>query len=228
MCPTLRAEKTTLRWRLQSLAAATILFLAVTGLARAEPIKISAFGDSSLYGGGEAYRTGRFSGVPVAEAFPAKLERALRARGWDVAVSNNAVPGRRAGAGLGAIFQIPVGTKLTIVRFGGLDLRLDKAGPEQVASYLSQVIDAVHQKGSAVILVKEWFGRQPVLDAIGNKADFYAAWWVGLNIADRVPRPEYDAGDGEHLNAAGTDIVVARAVPDVERVLTAFGLKPGS
>jgi acyl-CoA thioesterase-1 len=107
--------------RLQSLAAATILFLAVTGLVRAEPIKISAFGDSGLYGGGWDYRTGQFSGVPVAEDFPAKLERALRARGWDVAVANNSVLGRSAGTRTGAVFQIPAGTRLTIVRIGGID-----------------------------------------------------------------------------------------------------------
>jgi hypothetical protein len=85
----------------------------------------------------------------------------------------------------------------------------------------------VHQKGSAVILVNEW-GREPVLDSVGSKADLYTKWWAGLNIAPYVPRPEYDSGDGEHLNAAGTDIVVARAIPDVERVLTGLGLKPGS
>jgi hypothetical protein len=111
---------------------------------------------------------------------------------------------------------------------GGIDHYDLHAAPEQIASHLSQIIDAVHQKGSAIILVKGSPGIEPALEATGKKPDLYAKWWDGIYIAPMVPRPEYDTGDGEHLNTAATDIVAARAVPDIERVLTALGLRPGS
>jgi hypothetical protein len=39
-------------------------------------------------------------------------------------------------------------------------------------------------------------------------------------------RPEYDSGDHAHLNAAGTDVIVTRAVPDVERLLMQIASRP--
>jgi acyl-CoA thioesterase-1 len=220
-----------MRLSVHVVVAAIALSLAAMGSARAEPIKISVFGGSVLYGSGRSHSTGRIGGVPVAEALPAKLERALRARGWDVVVSNNSVPGRSAAGGVDAVFQIRLGTTLTIVRLGGIDRYDFHASLEQIATHLSQIIDAVHQKGSGVILAQTSSREDAMLEMVettAKRADLFVHWWNGLYMGPFAPRPEYDAGDGEHLNAAGIDIVVARAVPDVERVLTALGLRPGS
>jgi hypothetical protein len=143
------------------------------------------------------------------------------------------VPGRSAGTGPGAIWQIPVGTNLTIVRLGGID-QYQHYSPEQIAAYLNQIVDSLHARGSAVILVKAWPGAPAgpgapaALTAVGNKADLFVSWWDGFFIALGRPLPQYDAGDGEHLNDAATDIIVARAVPDMERTLIALGFRPGS
>ena len=54
------------------------------------------------------------------EAYPAKLERALRARGWDVSVSNQGVRGATARNAVCTVDRsISPLTKLTIVQFGG-------------------------------------------------------------------------------------------------------------
>jgi acyl-CoA thioesterase-1 len=220
-----------MRPSLQVLVAAISLALAAMAPARAEPIKISAFGSSLLYGGGRSHSTGRVGGVPIGEAFPAKLERALRVKGWDAIVSNNSRPGRVARVAVDIVWQIPQGTRLTIVQLGGIDRFDYNASSAEIASCLDQIIDALHQRGSAVVLAQRSLfmgSNDPVLEATAKKADLSVRWWEGLYLAPFVPRPEYDAGDGEHLNSAGTDIVVARAIPDVERVLIALGLKPGS
>src|ERR1700736_1395964 len=77
------------------LALAVTLVLSVSALvaAQAETINIVALGDSNTFGSGQGRTPG---GVPVAEAYPAKLELALRARGWDVSVSNQGLPGNTA------------------------------------------------------------------------------------------------------------------------------------
>ena len=81
----------------------------------AETINIVALGDSNTYGSGPGM--GRTpGGVPMAEAYPAKLERALRARGWDVSVSNQGVAGQSARDAVYSLDRrIPAGTKLTII-----------------------------------------------------------------------------------------------------------------
>jgi acyl-CoA thioesterase-1 len=68
-----------------ALAIALVLSAVASAAGRAETVNIVAFGDSGVFGSGQGRTPG---GVPVAEAYPAKLERALRARGWDVSVSN--------------------------------------------------------------------------------------------------------------------------------------------
>jgi acyl-CoA thioesterase I len=64
---------------------AVVLLTTAMAAAHAETIQIVAFGDSGVFGSGQGRSHG---GVPVTEAYPAKLERALRARGWNVSVSN--------------------------------------------------------------------------------------------------------------------------------------------
>src|SRR5215475_14958192 len=75
----------------------------------AETINIVALGDSNTFGTGQGNTPG---GVPVAEAYPAKLERALRARGWGVSVSNQGAAGNTARLAVGALDRtIPPGTR---------------------------------------------------------------------------------------------------------------------
>jgi acyl-CoA thioesterase-1 len=203
---------------------------ALVEAASAEAIKIVAFGDSLTYGSGRSRSTGRTGGVPVSEAYPAKLERALRARGWDVSISNRGIPGRTSGQGLAAVdASVPAGTTLTIVQFGLNDYATG-IPPSNIAANLIQIINKVRAKGSSVILMHMWYQADEAYFAQAiQSADGYTRWFRGFVVPGTKPfviRPEYDSGDGEHPNAAFTDIVVGRAVQDVEAILRRRGLKP--
>ena len=193
----------------------------------AETINIVALGDSNTYGSGPGM--GRTpGGVPMAEAYPAKLERALRARGWDVSVSNQGVAGQSA---RDAVYnldrRIPVGTKLTIIELGLNDRHWLDASPSDIASSLAEISRRVRAKGSAIILVREWpQSDEATFAAVQQRADAVVSWWSSDLYSNGHVRPEYDSGDHSHLNAAGTDVVVSRALPDMERVLTQIGFRP--
>ena len=191
----------------------------------AETINIVALGDSNTYGTGQGNTPG---GVPVAEAYPAKLERALRARGWDVSVSNQGAAGRTTRDAIYSLDRtIPAGTKLTVIELGLNDRIFLGASQHDVASSLTEIIRRVRAKGSAIILVRQWPpSDQAIFATAQQSADALVSWW-SLGLWDNgIIRPEYDSGDHSHLNAAGTDVIVSRALPDMERVLTQIGFRP--
>jgi len=204
-----------------------VMLSATSGWGLAQTIKIVAFGDSTTAGSGKAHVSGLSIGVPMSEAYPAKLENALRAKGWNVTVSNQGVPGQTAGAAVYTVdMRVPAGTNLTIVRFGGND-RFAGRSPADIAANLGEIVAKVRAKGSAVILSRMWPPKdEAAFSGLSPSVDAYVDWWGGL-VANGKPLPQYDSGDGEHVNAAATDIVVARAVPDDERVLMKLGFKPG-
>jgi acyl-CoA thioesterase I len=191
----------------------------------AETINIVALGDSNTFGTGQGNTPG---GVPVAEAYPAKLERALRARGWDVSVSNQGAAGHTARDAIYSLDRrIPPGTRITIIELGLNDRNLLGASPPDIASSLAEIIRRVRAKGSVIILVRSWWRRDDAaFAAVQQSADAVVSWWSDLWYSNGYVRPEYDPGDHSHLNAAGTDVVVSRALPDMERVLTQIGFRP--
>ena len=208
-----------------ALAIALVLSAVASADARAETINIVAFGDSAVFGSGQGRTSG---GVPAAEAYPAKLERALRAKGWDVLVSNQGVLG---GTARDAVYnidsRIPPLTKLTIIQFGWNDRFLLDASAGDIARSLAEIIRRVRAKGSAVILVRQWLpGDDVAFAAVQQSADSFVNWYSDDLYYNGKLRPEYDSGDHVHLNAAGTDVIVARAVPDVERLLMQIGSRP--
>jgi len=193
----------------------------------AETINIVALGDSQTYGSGPGM--GRTpGGVPMAEAYPAKLERALRARGWDVSVSNQGAAGQTARDAVYSLDRrIPAGTKLTIIELGLNDRNWLDASPSDIASSLAEIIRRVRAKGSAIILVRAWRqSDEATFAAVQQSADAVVNWWSSDLYSNGYVRPQYDSGDHSHLNAAGTDVVVSRALPDMERVLTQIGFRP--
>ena len=94
------------------LAVAMVFSMSIgSGQPRAATISIVAFGDSNVHGSGN-----NGAGVPVSEAYPAKIERALRARGWDVSISNQGILGGTARDSVYNLdLRVAPNTKLTIV-----------------------------------------------------------------------------------------------------------------
>src|SRR5262247_2465052 len=115
--------------------------------AQAETIRIVAFGDSGVYGSGRSSSTRMEGGVPISKAFPALIEQKLRARGWDVTVSNQGVPGDRASTALSRVDSaVPRGTHLTLVMLGGNDLRAG-ASYEDVGANMRKIGAAILGRG---------------------------------------------------------------------------------
>ncbi|MFZ4530729.1 MAG: GDSL-type esterase/lipase family protein, partial [Alsobacter sp.] len=96
---------------LAGVAAALVL----TGAAsQGRPLRVVALGDSLTAG----YM------LPASAAFPAVLERALRARGLAVEIANAGVSGDTASQGLERLdWSVPDGTDAVIVELGANDAR---------------------------------------------------------------------------------------------------------
>src|SRR5262249_40105746 len=85
----------------------------------AAPATVVAIGASNTYGAGR-----RGGGVGTSEAFPAQLERMLKARGYDVRVINAGVPGDTTAGMLARLDSaVPEGARVVIIQPGGNDAR---------------------------------------------------------------------------------------------------------
>src|SRR5262245_60175068 len=102
--------------RVQSaiLLALALAFAAPNASAAAEkPVRIVALGDSLTAG----------YGLPADAAFPAKLQKALKAKGLAVEVANAGVSGDTASRGLDRLdWGVPPGPEAVIVGVGGDDM----------------------------------------------------------------------------------------------------------
>jgi acyl-CoA thioesterase-1 len=102
--------------RLAMVVAALMTFFAVP--ARAQ---IVAIGASNTAG----------KGVGASEAFPAQLEAMLRTKGRNMHVTNAGVSGDTTGGMLARLSgDVPAGTKIVILQFGGNDARRGLTGRE--------------------------------------------------------------------------------------------------
>src|SRR3569832_1653283 len=113
------------------------LFAPVLARAEGKPVKIVALGDSLTAG----------YGLPAADAFPTRLQAALKATGIDATVANAGVAGDTASGGLERIdWSVPDGTDAVILELGANDaLRgLDPKLTEQALDKILTKLDARH------------------------------------------------------------------------------------
>ena len=121
--------------RIRILVAAITLALGLSTLvpeaAMAKTLRLVALGDSLSAG----YRLG------PGEAFPAVLEKALKAKGWDVAIANAGVSGDTAAQGAARVdWSVPDGTDGVILELGANDA-LRGLSPDATRKSLSQILD---------------------------------------------------------------------------------------
>ena len=189
------------------------LVLAVLGAATAwaQPIRIVAFGGSSTYG----------QGLERYDAYPAKLEKALRAKGYDVVVTNAGVSGDKTADGLHRLDRaVPAGTQIVIVEYGINDrfARIDRA---TTTANLDAMLSRLRAKGMQVLLIG-YYGSQG-LDALAQKYDAKYADFNFPNNSDQQYRiandPQLRTTGVAHFNAAGYDMIVARILPQVEELI---------
>lgn len=198
------------------LAAAGLLVTGARAGAAGRPVQVVALGDSLSAG---------FQ-LPADDAFPAVLERALRARGLDVAVANAGVSGDTAQDGLQRLdWSVPDGTDAVILELGANDM-LRGQDPAHTSAMLDTILTRLQERGIKVLLA-----GMLALPSLG--ADYVArfrAIYPALAASHRVPLyPFFLQGvagvaglrlnDGMHPNRAGVDAIVAGILPSAEALV---------
>ena len=111
--------------------------------ALAQPVKVVVLGDSLSAG----------LGLSAADAFPAKLQKALKDKGIDVAIMNAGVSGDTASGGRDRLdWSVPNGTEAVIVELGANDA-LRGTDPAITRSALSDIVSRLKARGVAVLLL---------------------------------------------------------------------------
>jgi acyl-CoA thioesterase-1 len=191
---------------MKKLIAAFALVMASTIAAAAAAVQIVAFGDSNTAG----YL------VPHDQAYPAQLQKKLRAKRYDVTVSNAGISGDTTAGALARFDSAIVpGTGIVIVEFGINDLR-QHVPAATMRARLTQIIRKLQARNIQVLLVSSG----PLKVAVVARATgVLHAQWI-------VPKGKDRARDGQHLNGAGYALVVGQMLPAVETLLARAGAKP--
>ncbi len=186
------------------------------GAARAAGLRILAFGDSLTAG----YM------LDGGDAFPAKLEAALRGAGYDARVANAGVSGDTTADGLARIdWALADPYDYAIVELGANDA-LRGLDPEAAYANLDAILARLAAHRIKVLLAGML--APPNLGADYAKA--FDAIFPRLAGKHGVPlypffldgvalHPELQLADGLHPNARGVDTIVARILPAVEALL---------
>jgi acyl-CoA thioesterase-1 len=112
------------------------------GLAAGKSLKIVAFGDSLTAG----------YGLPAQDAFPTKLQAALKANGYDVTVVNAGVSGDTAAGGRDRLdWSVPEDADAVIVELGANDA-LRGLDSTQTQKALTTILDRLAAKHLPVLL----------------------------------------------------------------------------
>jgi acyl-CoA thioesterase-1 len=192
-------------------AAAAVLALAAVFAASdasAQQIKIVALGGSSTYG----------QGVSRTEAYPAKLEAALRAKGINATVSNAGISGDTSAGGLSRVDSAaPAGTHVVIVELGindagkGIDL-------ETTAENIKTIVTRVRSRGAQVLLIGFRGGSGAMEKIAAAAGGRYMTFTFPGNEGDKyrvAGDPQKAAKGYAHFNSAGYDKIVEIMLPHV-------------
>jgi len=193
-----------------------ILFFAVGAVhsdaVSAKPIKIVALGDSLTAGYGLASQ----------DAYPARLQAALQAKGFDVVITNAGVSGDTTNAGLLRVdWSVSDDTDIVILGLGANDA-LRGIDPSETRKSLSAIVARLREKGIRVLLTGML--APPNLGADYGKQ--FEAIYVDLGALEGVTlykfflegvagRADLNQPDGLHPTAKGTEEIVKRLVPVV-------------
>ena len=191
--------------------------LAMPASARTEkPVRIIAFGDSLVAG----YR------LATAEAFPAQLDKALKAKGHSVEVIGAGVSGDTTEAGLARIdWAVADGAEAVILELGANDA-LRGIDPAVTRRNLGAIIERLEAKGAKILLagmraprnwgkdyVRQFEAIYPDL-AAKHRLVLYPFFLEGVALD-----PALILDDGLHPNARGVSRMVDGILPSVEKLI---------
>jgi acyl-CoA thioesterase-1 len=189
----------------------------------AKPIKMVVLGDSLSAG----------FGLAGSDAFPAKLQKALKAKGIPVDMVNAGVSGDTSSGGRDRLdWSVPEGTRAVIVELGANDA-LRGTDPAVTRAALSDIVTRLKARGIAVLLCG--------MLAPPNYGNDFAAHFNAIypDIAKSsgvVLYPFFLEGvaadarlnqaDGMHPTAEGVEIIVNNILPTVEAFLGKISGQP--
>lgn len=182
------------------------------------PIRtIMAFGDSLTSG----------YGLPPADAFPVKLEAALRALGHAVRVINAGVAGDTTAGGRARLAWMLADKPDAVILELGANDGLRGLDPAETLANLRAIMEQLKAADLPVLLagmrappnLGRDFGAE--FDTIfATVALEYDALFYPFFLEGVAARPTLNQNDGIHPNSAGVAIVVERIIPSVEALLS--------
>jgi acyl-CoA thioesterase-1 len=220
------ADNMVLRNRVCNAVLAALLLVATyihaLPAAAGEPVRIVVLGDSLVAG----------FNIQTNEAFPAQLERALKAKGHNVEVINAGVSGDTTAGGLDRLqWSVPDNTDAVILELGANDA-LRGLDPKQAKANLEAIIKAVRGAGAEVLLAGMAAPRnlgEPYVTAFDGiypaLARQYGLLLYPFFLDGIVMNPSYNLGDGLHPNPKGVAIIVERIMPTVEELIAKVAAK---
>ncbi len=205
---------------------ACALFAVSGGAAAAEgPLRIVALGDS-LSAGYE---------IAAKDAFPARLEAALKARGHAVVIENAGVSGDTTSGALARLdWAVPPGTDGVILELGANDM-LRGLDPKIARHALDGIITQLKARGTQVLLcgmraapnLGADYGRE--FDAIFPElAQRHGLILYPFFLDGVTTQKQFTLPDGLHPSPAGVDAIVAGILPQAEEFVGRLRAKPKS
>ena len=180
------------------------------------PLKMVVLGDSLSAG----------YGLAGTDAFPAKLQKALKAKGIEVDMTNAGVSGDTSTGGRDRLdWSVPEGTRAVIVELGANDA-LRGTDPAVTRAALTDILTRLKARKIAVLMCG-------MLAPPNYGADFAARFnsiYPDLAKSSGVPLYPFfldgvaadeklNQADGMHPTAEGVDIIVKNILPSVEAFL---------
>jgi acyl-CoA thioesterase I len=203
-----------------ALLAGAVTRPALSAMKEARPLKIIAFGDSLVAG----------FGLPARDAFPAVLEKVLRAEGYDVTIVNAGVSGDTASGGLSRLdWAIGNGADGVILELGANDM-LRGVDPEVTKAALDAILAKLKEYGIKVLIAgmksSPSFGPdykarfEAIYPALSRKyeAPLYPFFLDGVAGDSTLEQK-----DGLHPNSAGIERIVNNILPAVRTFLDQLG-----
>lgn len=198
------------------LAAVVALMLGAEMGQAAAKIKLAALGDSITAG----------LGVKVEEAYPARLQALLAAKGIEAEIANAGVSGDTAADGLDRLdWSVPDGTDGVILALGANDM-LRGLEPKQTAATLDKILTALQARKIQVLLVGMKAGTNfgESFRAAFNKMYPDLAAKHGLDLypfllQDVARDPALNQSDGIHPNPKGAARIAERMLPSVLKLI---------
>jgi acyl-CoA thioesterase I len=181
-----------------------------------EPIRIVAFGDSLTAG----------LGLSVDDAFPAKLEAALRERGADVAITNAGVSGDTTTGGLARLDWTLSGPVDGVILELGANDALRGIDPAIARAALDEILIRLKDRDISILLTGMLAppNMGPEYGATFNTiypdlSDLHDVLLYPFFLDGVAGSPRLNQPDGLHPTADGVDEIVTRILPSVEKLI---------